>query len=167
MRGARRVTCALAAAALLAGCRLGNPVARGERIVDAPGLRPSKVLGMAGEYVGYAAGAPCAILLLPTLAFRDEPGFSYSSSSRGDIPMPILFAPMEYGSGFMAFAFNAPLLPFKSDLGEPGWPTEEPPPRKVWRRDEAPPGAVVPPGQVPPPSPLIPPPSVQLEPPGN
>jgi hypothetical protein len=96
----------LALLPLLAGCgavRRGADL--GHRIIDRNGLPPAKLTGLAGAGVGYAAGLPLAVLLLPTYPFER---LQYPSGPDHDLPMPILFAPVEIGGGLGALIAGGP-----------------------------------------------------------
>jgi hypothetical protein len=124
----------------LAGCRSVRGTAdRGQRIVEQPVMNPSKVAASIGAIPGYAVGMPLSILLLPTLPFSS---LTYHSSPEKDIPMPILFAPLDIGSGLGAYAFAAPFTLFRPELGTVDQPTEWPPARE-WKSTEKRPGQIV------------------------
>ena len=148
----RTLAALLIALAPLGGCKsLRSGVDVGHRVLDQPGLPPSKFLGMIGATAGGLVAAPVTVVFLPTYIF---PGLGYRSSPQHDLWMPLVFAPSEMSMGFGALVTSAVLLPFVRihDSEEGG------PPQVVLHELEPAPAAAPVPAPLPAPAPAPTPP---------
>ena len=156
------------------GCQTVRATAdRGQRILDTPTTRPAQVLAFIGAIPGIAAAVPFTLALLPTVPLQDARCgcFRYHSSPDHDIPLTVAFAPIEIGAGLTAFIVSSPFLLANPRLGDPGEPSEWPPPRS-WSTYEPSPGEPGSPSEIQAPpaprpsAPSLPPPS-ETNPPGR
>jgi hypothetical protein len=136
------VVLSLAVAALPACSPMGKVAHSGHDYLENPGrtclVRAPAGLGTA---VGYVLATPFSILLLPSYAFEDacaRSSLNYDpEAEEGDISIPWVLVPFDYGSGVSAAIFGCPFEAVVSIFRKepPG-----PPPYTVPETPDLPPG---------------------------
>lgn len=138
---------------LLCGCGTFQPPARqGHDLLDNPGRSAGiRIPAGMGAIVGHVFAIPLSVLLYPTYFFDGAvvescdvlvkspvpEGDDYASPRKqGDIYIPLVLAPFEYGSGLGAAAFGQPFEWIAGMFRDPPGP----PPGYVEETPELPPG---------------------------
>jgi len=152
LRPAAVVLLALLLLSPLGGCSTVRPMANnGQDLVENPQrsiwVRIPSGLGAA---VGILVAVPVSVLLLPTYPFEsacvETADGHWSQKEKGDIYMPLVYGPYEYGSGMGASILGWPFERCSALFNDPPGP----PPGTLDETPELPPGeqdpAVHPPG---------------------
>lgn len=140
-RAAGLLTVALGMAGLAACSPMGKVAHNGHDYLENPG-RTCLVRAPAGlgAMVGYVLATPFSILLLPSYAFEDasaRSSLNYDPEAQeGDICIPWVLVPYDYGTGVCAAIFGGPFEGIAGLFRDPPGP----PPYTVPETPDLPPG---------------------------